>query len=615
MNTIVSLLSSLLFYVLPVILGTPFTLLLNKRRLDIYSPFIAFSLGSLIIFILYILNAPALLIPAVLLSTIAFSAIVIFLGIERLEFTKYRVLIILSLGILSLISYGVWRCYSPLSATLNWDLYHQQTLANQINKGGFSILTTELSDTFQFAGYTTLFHTLLSSSERLLRPEILSYWWFLEFFHLCFTIYASFLVGFSFSKSKMCGLVSAVFGAFVFEANGAYTSLFLIPQNLSATVGVVFLSYVYRERTDNNKIFSLTYPFILLFIVLNHFVIGAYIFGLYLLLTVFLVLNKMSKLQSILFTLVLLVLIVLPFISSYVDLSWLNRGEAQFFNYSLDRKDMYTKIFYGWSLYILVPLGILSVILIKNRSLKVLILLCAVGLSLLVSPVPYSTKLYSVSRYFIHTLMALGFWFVIRRSNTRIKTISLVLLTITFVPIYIANIVTYKQVPYYKDISTHVSPNEVEAAGFLARNYADKDTLLVSDPATMHILEGLSGVNTPGGAYTNERTRQILSDIYFTRDSENMAYNIRSIRDELDNKQPSIYLLVVGGRFAAWEEASDTQKMGIQWNVWEPYDLKPVDWAPYGFIDFVANYSKFPQVYRNQGIIIFEVQDNADIFE
>lgn len=622
MNTLFALTSSSLFYLLPILIGTSFTLLFNKRRLNLYFLFESFALGSLIIYAIFALGfikqANIIVVGLTILSFFVF----IILGLKTKAFTKNsltrnRFLIFLSLFILTTTSYSIWRMDSSLNATLNWDLYHHQTLTNIINKGNFSILTTGLSDTFQFAGYTTLFHTLLATSQGLVKSDILSYWWFLEFFHLTFTVFASFVASYSFTKSKTCGLISALLGAFIFEANGAYTSLFLIPQNLSATLGAVFLSKVFIQHQKDKKIFRIEYFLLLTFIFLTHFIIGAFVIALYLMLAVYLLLSnftKTKKLQDWFFVFALLILLALPFVSSQLDLSWLNRGEAQFFNFTLEQKDTYTKTFYGLSFYLLIPLGILAVLLIKENNHKALLLLCAVGLSLLFASIPYSTKLYAVSRYFIHTLMALGIWLLIKKSNKVVRVISLVVLTLTFTTIYIVNIVVYKQVPFYKDISTHVSPNEIKASQFLANNYTNKDVLLISDPATMHILEALSGVNTPGGAYTDEKTRKVLSDIYYTRDSKSMALKIMTIRDGLSQERPKIYLLVVGGRFAEWQKAGDEDKMGIHWNVWEPYDLKPSDWEGYDFIDFVTKYSKFKEVYRNSGIVIFEVQNNARLF-
>lgn len=630
MSTLFALTSSSLFYLLPVLLGTSFTLLLNKKRLNLYFIFESFAFGSLIMYAAFLTGnkafgsgfiKPTTIFVAVA-SLLSFFVFII-LGITSGTFnknllTRNRLLIVLSLFILATVSYGLWKIDSPTNATLNWDLYHHQTLANIISRGNFSILTTGLSDTFQFAGYTTIFHTLLVTSQNLIRSNILSYWWFVEFFHLLFTVFASFVVGYSFTKSKTCGLIAALLGTFVFEAHGAYTSLFLIPQNLSATIGAVFISKVFTQHQKDGKVFKMKYLLLLAFIGLNHFVIGAFVAALYLMLIVYLLFDNFEgtrKLQDWLFVFALLVLLAVPFVSSQLDLSWLNRGEAQFFNFTLEQKDAYTKSFYGLAFYILVPLGILAILLIRKKNQKALLLLCAVGLSLLFSSIPYSTKLYAVSRYFIHTLMAFGIWLVIKRSGRFVKAVSLVTLSLTFSAIYIVNVIAYKQVPFYKDISTHVSPNEVLAAQFLSKNYTNKEVLLISDPATMHILEGLSGVNTPGGAYTDDKTRTILNDIYYTRDSRTMALKIRTIRDKLIDKTPQKYLLAVGGRFSEWQKASDANKMGIHWNVWEPYDLKPSDWEGYDFIDFVATYSKFKEVYKNSGIVIFEAQNNAQLFD
>ncbi len=175
------------------------------------------------------------------------------------------------------------------------------------------------------------------------------------------------------------------------------------------------------------------------------------------------------------------------------------------------------------------------------------------------------------------------------------------------VGIFLANIITFKQVPNYKEVSTHVTQNEIAAAKFLRENYKNQNVLLVSEPATMHVLDTLSTINTPAGAYATSDTRRILSQIYLSRDSQKMGAELFKIRDLVKGNNYDKILLVVGKRFEIWQNESAERKFGIYYNVWKPYDLTLKEQENLGFIDFVKNQTKYKEIFRNEGVIIFEI--------
>lgn len=626
MNNFINLTASLLFYLIPIGMGMLFTLIVSKKALTKYFIFNAFAIGGLISYLLFLLNIDVVIgtIVILLLSLGGFAVLLFFkkpklpsVNSGNVKHSQTWATTLAVVMALSLLVYGLWRIDSPTNTSLNWDLYHHQTLANIISKGEFSFLSTKLSDTFKFAGYSTIFHSLLALSQMLFKVDILGFWWYLEFFHLVSTVLASFVVAYSFTKSRYVGFAAAIIGAFVFEAHGAYTSLFLIPQNLSATLGAVLISQLYAQYKRKKDIFRPIYLLSLVFIILNHFIVGALVLVLYTTISLMLALHQSQKLKKIFDLVVIFALlscVMFPVITANIDLSYLNRGEAQFFNFSLAQKLSYNKSFYGNSLYPLVALGLLAFTALRNRKNYLLIFLTLVSASLLLAPVPYSTKLYALNRYFVHTTMALGLWLVVRNTNYKKKLASLILLIMVFSVVFISNVTTYKQIPYYRETSTHISPNEIETASYIKNTYKNKDILLLSDPATMHVLEAISGVNTPGGAYTDLRTRQTLTNIYYTRNSKSMALSLLQARDGLNLQPPQKILLVVGGRLAKWEQASDENRNGIHWNVWVPYDIALKDLETYDFIDFVENYSKFKLVYKNSGMVVFEVENNAKLF-
>jgi hypothetical protein len=152
-----------------------------------------------------------------------------------------------------------------------------------------------------------------------------------------------------------------------------------------------------------------------------------------------------------------------------------------------------------------------------------------------------------------------------------------------------------------------VTESEIGAATFIESNYRDQNAIIISEPATMYILEGLSGVNSPGGVFTDLNTRKTVSNIYFSRDSELMKYEIFGARDTLlPTETPEKALLVISGRFSKWQNASRDQKFGIYWNVWKPADISLEE---YDFIEFIEDYAKFELVHKNKGLRIYEIDN------
>lgn len=167
----------------------------------------------------------------------------------------------------------------------------------------------------------------------------------------------------------------------------------------------------------------------------------------------------------------------------------------------------------------------------------------------------------------------------------------------------------YKGVPNYKNLSTHISPPEIQAAEFLKETYGkERDkVLLVSDPATMHILEGLSGINSPGGAYTSLRTRQLLTETYLKRD-KNIRRKLFEIKDLVEKNKHEKIIFVVSGRYREWQLGPEEDRYGIHWNVWRPKDLDPAELQKHDFIYYLRDVLGFRQVFINEGLVIFEVE-------
>jgi len=631
------------FYIVPAIIGAGFSALFKGKKQkqelieNVMNGLVNFATGGLLLYIQIVLINK--LFPLQNLDTSKFFAalvisnIVISLTIYLSKNLKDRkrkisridikdVLITALLLVIATLTYGLWKMDSPTFATLNWDLYHHQALINLIKTGKFTVITSNLSDSFQFATYSTIFHTLMAIPQAIFKVNILEYWWFAEYYHLITVALVSFGFTYAITKKKLPALIGGILGVMVFESSMAYTSLFLIPQNLSAVVAGAFLAQLIKNYPQNRKELIFNSIIFVLFVLSTHLVIGSLAIFLYFFAFAFLYFRKIEKTKKIKYILLLLSFLLIPtvyFISTRFNFDSVNRGEAVEFNYSLKEKFDLMRDFYGYGLIAFLPLGYFYAIK-KGKKEYILALILNNGIiALIVSPLPYILKLCGLGRLPLHTIMALGIWFLIKPLSLALKAICLVLLEITLFTVFIANVSKYKVVPSYKNFSTHVSLNEIQATNFLREEYGnygknhDEKVLLVSDPATMHILEGLSGVNSPGGAYTSLKTREILTSIYLTRD-ENIGRKLFEIEDSVVEKNPDKILLVIGGRFRKWQLAPNEDRYGIYWNVWHPYDLEPKELEKYDFIHYLGEFAGFKEVFRNEGMVIFEVENDYRTF-
>lgn len=655
-----ALIAAIGFYILPMIIGKAFLDIGDfskfitskekeykfRKELSYYivTAFRSFVYGSLIIYSLTIVYANIqgytgiALVRAIIKSAqvLCVLGFIFSTGLKVFYLTKNKLtlkpnkLVLINILIfafmigLSALVYIVWRWDSGFNTTLNWDIYHHQTVVELISKGTFSIYTSELSDSFQFNGYTTLFHTLIAIQQAMFKNglDVLSFWWFVELFHLTATVLVSYAITVTITKRRQIGLIGAIFGSLIFESAVAFTSLFLIPQNLAALIVVVFLCTIFfKEHIYGQKrftILSVDFVIFAIYILLNHIVIGSLGIFFIILTSIYFFITKKAKergkevqLINILVAISAALIVIVPLIATRFDLNSINRGEAFFFNFPLNKKRTLFEGFYGYSLYIFLPLGYWQALVSQSKRRKLLLIFINGFLALILAPIPYIFKAYTLGRYLVHVLMALGVWYLIRDLNKYLKILCVTLLTVALGTVTIINYQDFKQVPDFKAISSHVTQNEIEASEFLRNNYSNRKVLLISEPATMHILEGLSGINTPGGAYTSLNTRENLSEIYFKRDNE-ITQKIFSIRDSLQDREFDTVLFAISGRFRQWQLAPEQEKFGIHWNVWKPYDLSSRENEDYEFIFYLEEILGYKEVFRNEGIVILEV-DKDDL--
>jgi len=637
--TLTDMFAAFSFYFIPILIGSGLKLLPRVIKSHKYSERdfgeSVFFLGSS-----FILGALALFVGAIsidyfyegdfikiysnlifILLGLAILTIFLYVLRNKINFNINKLGLSFLVVILALITYSTWRADARTNTTLNWDLYHHQVLANKIKRGEFEIVTSNMSDTFQYDGYSTIFHLLLATPKILFKTDILNYWWFLEFFHLSTTIAISYAVAYFFTNNKHVGVFGMFFGAFIFESTGAYTSLFLIPQNLAATIGALFISYyVFKKDINKHQILRVDLVIIsfIVYILLNHLIIGTFCIVFLMAVKVYLTIKSrfnIVKTDAVLAILAVIATIIILLLISRIDLNWINRGEAAFYNFDLATKFKFLHNFYGISLYIFLPLGLFYILRERESKKIILLLFTFAAFALLLGQIPYTFKLYSVGRYFTNAFLALGVWVLIKGQKEGISILNTIMLGFMLFIIFILNTVGFKQTPSYKELATHISENEIKAAEFLKKNYSNNsNVMLVSDPSTMQILEPLAEVNTPGGAYATTDTREVLNKIYLTRENDSITNNLFLIKDLVETTKPTKILLAVSKRLEIWENLSDERKYGIFYNVWAPADLDLQDLAGFGFTDFLTNYTRFNTVFANDTITIFEVSRLEPIF-
>lgn len=616
-NLILPIISGLSFYLFPILTGRAVVLFLKKGR-ERANILYYFAIGGLVLYgLMLLLTAVISALPLTTKPDYLRAILVVFLSLASLvNLSTFKDLKVISLKriapavltalFLSLAVVYLWRRDNPFPQLLNWDIFEHQTLVNYIKRGQLHFISSRISDTFQFDGYSTLFHALLSIPQITLGVEPFAFWWSVEYFHLFLTILASFLLAKTVTRSNLAGLLTAIISAFVFESYVIYSSLFLIPQTLAAVLSVFMLIYVLEHFKDKK------YPWIPLAIIAVTIFLSHYIIGLATILTlsalIFLYQSLLMEKRLVwglsFIILPLTVFALLTALSGFLHLDQLNSGEAALFTYTLTKKAEFAQVFYGYALYILLPVGALLSLHLKEKAVRILLLLTAVILAVVLAGIPYSLKFYVLGRYLTHLFMGLGLWMVIKSMSFRLmKVLSTSFIAVIFMAVFILNLAYWKNPLRYQGHATNLESMEIAAGRFLQEKFEADNTFLISDPSTQYVLEATSDINTQGGAYMNLDSRKILVEALEHPYGDQFAQKLTQIKDTVNVTSPNTYLLALSGRFFEWQEAKEEDKLSLGFNVWKPYDLALNDLI---FIENLKKTSRFKEVYRNESLVILQ---------
>jgi len=504
---------------------------------------------------------------------------------------------------LSLFVFWLWKWDSPPPNLLNWDIYEHQTLVNNLLSGRISLIPSHVSDTFQFNGYSTLFHLFIAVPQTIFNPDPMLFWWVAEWFHLITTIVLSYVLAFAVTRIKQVALLSAIIGAFVFESATAFTSLSLMPQTVAALLIVLLLAALFSSK----KVPFWLYVLVVITAVLVHVLVGLAGTVLAVLTHILLRSNRVPKTASVVgisIAAALGIFFVSQPLVAALHLSGLNTGEAASFISDLPQKLHMFETFYGWSLFVLFPLGLVSVLRRGNKPEGIILALSLGMLGLVLSAFPYSLKLYTIGRYCVHVVMAIGVWSLIRNLPKIAQSMAIILIAACFIPAFVSNITQWKEPLLYKGRVTQMSDDERLAALFLKKKFEGKNVFLVSDPSTQYVLESVSGVNSQGGAYAKWVTRDALIRAFGAQSREEFLTPIYSVRDRVDQRKPDLYLFVYSGRSAAWIRANPSDRESIAFNVWVP---KALSFRDLKETDKLSRIFGLSVIFQNADVVIFEL--------
>lgn len=501
----------------------------------------------------------------------------------------------------------IWNRQTPYS--LNWDLYEHQTVSRLIQEGRFDFQTVNISDTFGFSSYPPTFHLLLGVSEPLMEEDpvtTLLYWQYLGYIHLLTVSVTSYYLGLAISRDRKVALLSGILGSTIFESVIAFTSLFILPQTLTATVfAASYAGLLLTAEKKSGRIPPIMIGILAICFILMHYVVGTLaavmLIGSYALLYL-----KPLKKYGLWITGAISILTLIFVALSYgLDLSWINSGEAASYTFSLKEKFDYALSIYGGSLFIFSILGGWGLYKsnVPNKRLLMLIYIGFIGL--LLSNLPYVLKFFTIGRYFFHALMAFGITYILRFiKNNWLKNIAIAITTIIFLMLFTLNTAQWKQHVSTDTQYTHISADDIATAEFLQEYIkSHPGTLLLSDPTTMYLMEGLSGVNTPGGVFATKETRKQLYEALSKTSLSEKTAELTPINDALvsDNNR----ILVLSGRTYKWYFASEEYRNGFDFNVWKPVPLSFYDHVELDSV--ISNTTK--TLYSNPSYVVIEINN------
>ncbi|RJR16010.1 hypothetical protein C4579_01095 [Candidatus Microgenomates bacterium] len=618
MQILIAFIAAASFYLIPLLVGR-LVMQVTRQKSTAFWPLTYFTIGALTMFgymlIFSLFGHIFSVIPSTwflqaitrILVTIVVIGNLMTLPRIKIGISKQTILVSIFLLLLAVAGFSIWKYDSPYPYVLNWDIFHHQTLVNNLMQGKISAIPSQVTDSFGFDAYSTLFHVLVAIPQLTLQPDILGFWWFVEFFHFVTTIAVSYVLTVVVSKNKLVAILSAITATFVYESYIVYSSLFLVPQTIGAVVTIALLAYIFDRKIQQASISVSILALTLVVISLLHALIG--IAAIAITSTMILMYRYKIFAKKIIFTLItitlpIIVFFVLFLLSQTLSLDMLNSGEAASFVYTIDELIEYARVFYGHAFFLLIPIGVILILSDTNIELKAIVFLGLITITVAVTPLPYVLKFYVLGRYFMHAVIAVSLGFLIQKLSLPLyRFAALTTILGMFAGLLVLNTRYWKDSITHQNQSTLLTKDEIAAAQFLQDSYAEQNVLLVSDPATQQVLEPLSGVNSAGGAYMKKSNRKLLNAFIFASDKQTARDALFTIIDPL-NPQADTVLVAFSGKYFSWSAYSEKDQLDYSKNIWKPEQLT------YGDYDKIEKFTQefdFPVVYQNNSMVIVAV--------
>lgn len=504
---------------------------------------------------------------------------------------------------LALLAQVVLRSDSPYPSFVNWDALQHLTLAREMSRGAFSLDLTQYSDTFQLATYAPVYHAPLLLAWIASGATAEGLYWFLDLFHALLSALITFRLGWAIRGRVLDALLAGALGALTLESQIAMTGFSHMPQNL-AGMYFALCAADFLERSVPRRELAIQ----LLYLAVAHFFVGGIGVALLGALHIIRFFEQKGGLMVALKAggiLIVAVSLLLAEYNSEFRMDPFSIGDSAAFNLSADQKNDLFRHWYGYGYY---AYGVLLAALAwrtKGIRLRSFCVITGLLVPAILFPFPYGFKLFALAHFVLAPLVAatLATAFFEGRSRA-VQAMNLTLLGSAWFIVFAANQeLSLKRWLRFEGVFTLVSQDEMAAARFLDQPRY-RDTLLVAEPATQHILEGLSGVNTAGGTYATAATRGQLVDIFSSGSPERVRISVFAVRDALRQGSPDLRLLAVGPRAARWMALDDDDRLATFENIWTPQRATIGDLDRAGVL---AGSPGFHLVFRNEALALLEV--------
>jgi len=499
----------------------------------------------------------------------------------------------------------VYRVSTPIPGIVNWDLLHHLNMVRELIKGNFSLILSQISDTFTFNSYTPFFHILIVAPTLLFKADTTQVMWWAEFFHYLFTTYISYWLGKKVLGGRWGALMTALISLFIFESTVAYTNLFFLPLTLAGTLGALFTAEIITSHKKEFNFKNFVLGFLIVFMI--HYMIGiAYL----LLISVIYIYHKSksTKLKKI------LLIGSFVFLTASVLINYFNqklfitdRPDAKHFIYSIQELLAMFNQWYGFLPILFIPAGLYFIIK-KKHELGWMIVFAVFSLSgMAFFPFSYGLKVYALDRYFINLLIVCGILSFLHEFHNRFLQIFLIIVvSLAFCSVFVANINAHLQLSYNGKNNSYISKADLEAANWLNNNFKGKRIYLISDPTTQAVFEALAGINSQGGAFPRPDTVELISSINSGLDATSIRDILLKVHDTLPYQNGrDITLFVLSGRYFNWQRFSWECKTSYACQSWLPQEIQSSD---YDLIQKMTDSNYFKAIFKNKENVIFELK-------